>query len=68
MAKKKDDKLKASVVVTVEVDKVEWMERFGDHITKNNIVPEVTLAKFAVRSVKDKVVSMNMKSLEVRSS
>ncbi len=66
MASKKDKTFKVSVVVTIEVDKTEWLERFGEYIQKNSLVPEVTLVNFARRAVKEKADSLNMKTLETK--
>lgn len=64
MAKKREI-MRVSIMVTAEVEREEWMKRYGDHITKNLLVPEVTLANAIKKAAKDKLESLGIPTLAV---
>lgn len=67
MAKRADgDLIKVSVVIDAEVKESEWMERFGDHIVSNQLVPGVTLANAVRKSAHSLVDDLGMESLRVK--
>lgn len=66
MTTKKDpDEMTVAVVVTVTVSRREWMEKYGKHITANQLVPEVTLEKTIKKAVSEKLHGL-LKKVTVR--
>lgn len=53
------------VAVQVEVSEKEWMDRYGDHIVKNQLVPEVTLEKATRKAVREAFARLNMPGTSV---
>lgn len=59
-SEKNDDTLKSCVMVTVEVPRQSWMDKYGEHITTNQLVPEVTIEKAVRKAVKEKFDSLGV--------
>ena len=64
--KKNSDELKASVVVDISVSRKAWMELYGQHITDNLLVPEVTLVNLIRKAVQEKIDELNIPSLQIK--
>ncbi|AKL88258.1 hypothetical protein GMA3_81 [Gordonia phage GMA3] len=61
----KDGIMRVMVCVTVEVDRSEWMDRYGDHIVKHQLVPEVTLEKSVRKAAREGLAKLEIPSLAV---
>lgn len=62
---KKKGTMSVDVVIRVEVPEKEWMSRYGEHITANQLVPEVTLERALRKAAKTGMESLGIPGLEV---
>lgn len=65
MAASKDKKIYVSVMVSAEVSEAEWMDRYGNHIRANNLVPAVTVVGAIKRSVAEGMEKLGLNYLVV---
>lgn len=66
MTAKKDELLHCAVVIDVTCKKSEWMELFGEHITANQLVPNVTLEKATRKAAAAGLMAIGIPSMEVK--
>lgn len=63
--KSKKNRIKACVWMEVEVDEDEWMDRYGDYIRKNSLVPSVTLANAVKKQAHKAMENLELESLKI---
>ncbi|AKC03010.1 DNA binding protein [Gordonia phage GordDuk1] len=62
---KKNGTMRVTVCMEVEVSEKEWMDKYGEAIRANHLVPEVALERATRKATRDGLAALGIPSLVV---